>query len=749
VITTDNDGLVTFLNPMAESLTGWTQAEAAGAPLERVFHVLSEGSRQAVESPTVRALRDGVAVGLANHTLLVAKDGTERLIDDNAAPIRNGQGAVAGVVLVFRDTTDRRRQEQAAQDARTYADSIIATLREPFVVLDKGLRVRTANGAFYRDLGLTPEETENHLLYEVGDGQWDVPALRKLLEEVLPHKQAFQGFEWEHDLPGAGARIMLLNARRFEPQGSRPELVLLAFEDVTERRQSEAALLHSESRFRRLFETAKDGILILDARTGRIADANPFMTGLLGYSHYEFLGKELWEIGLFADISENQAAFRELQAKGYIRYAHLPLETRKGKKVEVEFVSNVYEVDRLKVIQCNIRDITERSRLERQTKEQAEALADLHRRKDEFLAMLSHELRSPLAPILNAVHLLRLQGNENLIQHQARVVIERQVGQLSRLVDDLLEVSRIATGRVRLQRERLDLRGIVERAVETVRPLIDRRRHDLSVSLPPGPLWADADPTRLEQVMVNLLNNAAKYTDEGGRIWLTARQEENSVVLRLRDTGVGIGPDLLPRIFDLFAQADRSLDRSQGGLGIGLSVVQRLVEMHGGTVQAFSAGPGQGSEFVVCLPSPPPLEAPGEKPEAAADKPALSWRVLVVDDNVDTAESMGLLLRMSGHEVQMAYTGPTGLEAAVAYQPDVVLLDIGLPGMNGLEVARRLRQHPQLKGAWLVAMTGYGREADLQRSREAGFDHHLIKPVNPLSLLQLLAALAPRPRPAE
>jgi PAS domain S-box-containing protein len=750
VITTDSNGCITFLNPVAHSLTGWKQEEAAGQLLDSVFRIINEESRQPVENPTIRALRDGVVVGLANRTLLIAKDGTERPIDDSAAPIRNEQGEVAGVVLVFRDITERRRQEQAVQDALNYAENIIATLREPFLVLDKNLRVKTANRAFYRHFHVLKDETENQLFYELNDGQWDIPALRKLLEEVLPHKQAFQDFEVEHNLPEMGRRTLLLNARRFEPQNGRPELILLVFEDITESRLSNVALQISEVRYRRLFETAKDGILILDARTGKITEANPFMTGLLSLPHDELLGKELWEIGVFSDISENQTAFRELQAKGYIRYAHLPLETRQKQKVEVEFVSNVYEVDHRKVIQCNIRDISDRARLERITQQQAATLADLHRRKDEFLAMLSHELRNPLAPILNAVHLLRLQGNENLIQHQARVIIERQVGQLSRLVDDLLEVSRIATGRVRLHQERLDLRGVVERAVEAVRPLIDRRRHELSLSLPPEPVWLHGDPNRLEQVLVNLLNNACKYTDEGGRIGLTVFPEEDKVVLRVQDTGIGIAADLLPHIFDLFTQADRSLDRSQGGLGIGLALVQRLVELHGGTVQAFSAGLGRGSEFVVRLPVPPQgTTTQNQDEEAPAHQPAPSCRVLVVEDNLDAAESMALLMRMSSHDVRVAHTGPDGLEVAVAFRPQIVLMDIGLPGMDGYEVARRLRQHPDLKGVRLIALTGYGRESDLQRSQEAGFDHHLVKPVNPLKLLELLATLTVEPQPVE
>ena len=746
VVTADADGVVTFLNAAAQSLTGWTQAEAAGVPLEAVFRIINEESRKPVENPAARALREGTIVGLANHSLLIARDGTERPIDDSAAPIRNEAGDIAGVVLVFRDCTERRRHERAAQEALDYAEEIVATLREPFLVLDRSLRVMTANASFYRAFHASEDETVGRFIYELGNGQWDIPGLRTLLEEAIPKAIAVHDFEVEHDFPAIGPRSMLLNARRFPPEGEHPNLVLLAIEDVTERRRSDAALQDSELRFRRLFQTAKDGILILDAALGTIIEANPFMCGLLGYELDDFLGKELWEIGLFQDKEASRDAYRELLAKGYIRYEHLPLKTKGGDEVEVEFVSNLYTVGDRQVAQCNIRDITQRSRMERQAKAQAAALADLHRRKDEFLAMLSHELRNPLSPILNAVHLLRLQGDENLIQQEARSIIERQVGQLSHLVDDLLEVARFTSGKIRLHPVRLDMRGVVERAVESARPLIDGRRHVLTVDVPDEPIWLDADPTRLEQVVVNLLNNAAKYTDEGGRIWLEARASGHEMVLSVRDTGIGIDLEQFPDIFDLFTQADRSLDRSQGGLGIGLSLVQRLVDMHRGTVEVHSEGLGRGSEFTIRLPLPPsPAPEPPSAPTGSAERPAHAGRVLVVDDNVDSAEILATLLRMSGHDVRTAYTGPTALEAAVAHLPDVVLLDIGLPGLNGYEVARRLRQDPQLKGVRLVAMTGYGDEADRQLAQEAGFDRHLVKPVDFPKVEELLTTLLTPP----
>jgi len=403
-------------------------------------------------------------------------------------------------------------------------------------------------------------------------------------------------------------------------------------------------------------------------------------------------------------------------------------------------------------------------RLFETSQEQAAALADLDHRKDEFLAMLGHELRNPLAPILNAALLLRLQSNrnrlhgiENPVLHQSVSIIERQVGQLVHLIDDLLEVSRITTGRIQLQQDRIAVAAVIENAVGTVRALIEQRKHELTVSLPTQAIWVVADAARLEQVVVNLLANAAKYTEPGGQIWVSVetasrererpeecvqRERPEECVLRVRDTGGGIAPEILPRIFDLFTQAERTLDRSQGGLGIGLALVQRLVEMHGGTVEASSVL-GQGSEFVVRLPtvSPPERQLLPPVPEKAVPT-VPSLRVLVVDDNVDTATTLAMLVQASGHEVRTAYDGTAVLEAALDYRPNVVLLDIGLPGLNGFEVAKGLRLQPALQNVVLVAMTGYGQESDRHRSREAGFDHHLVKPADFGKVLQILATVS-------
>jgi PAS domain S-box-containing protein len=516
-----------------------------------------------------------------------------------------------------------------------------------------------------------------------------------------------------------------------------PDAQMLEHNDalrVTQDRIDEAVAT-SELRYRRLFETAQDGILILDADTGTIFDANPFLVKMLGYSHDELMGKELWEIGLFRDRRANRDAMGQLQTQGYIRYENLPLETKDGQCKDVEFVSNVYEVADQRVIQCNIRDITDRKRAE-------EALKNADHRKDEFLAMLAHELRNPLAPIRSAIQLMRLKGSDDVTVQRAQVVVERQVQHLVRLVDDLLDVSRISRGKIALRLEPADLASVVARAVEISRPLIDDRNHHLELTLPEAAVRVEADLTRLAQVVSNLLNNAAKYTEEGGCIDLIVEQLGEEAVVRVRDSGVGIATDMLASIFDLFIQVKGSVSRSQGGLGIGLTLVRSLVEMHGGSVQAKSGGLGQGSEFVVRLPlmreslaSAPALPLEQEKLTQA-----LPQRILVVDDNGDAAEMLAMQLRFRGHEVRTAYDGLAALAAVRAQPPDVVLCDIGMPDMDGLEVARHLRQDLGLKRAFLVALTGYGGEGDRRRSREAGFNAHLVKPVDLIDLEPLLSA---------
>jgi PAS domain S-box-containing protein len=371
------------------------------------------------------------------------------------------------------------------------------------------------------------------------------------------------------------------------------------------------------------------------------------------------------------------------------------------------------------------------------------------RLKDEFLATLAHELRNPLAPIRNALQILRIGGDSPEIFAQVREMMERQLAHMVRLVDDLLDISRITRGKIVLHPEHLDVTTVLQNAIETSRPVIEASQHELIVEVPPEPLWISGDATRLAQVISNLLNNAAKYTHERGRIWLSAARESGQAVIRVRDTGMGIPAAMLPRVFDMFTQVDRHLQRAQGGLGIGLTLVRRMVEMHGGTVEAQSEGQDQGSEFIVRLPLAEDSELSvtdqSEGPiEKALPVVAAIRRILVVDDNADSAQTLSMLLQVMGNDVQLAYDGPSALIVAEQFHPAMALLDIGLPGMNGYELARKIREIPDLKEILLVAQTGWGQDEDRRRSAEAGFDAHLVKPVDPASLQDLLQNLKPK-----
>jgi PAS domain S-box-containing protein len=491
VLATDTEGRLTFLNPVAQTLTGWREEEAKGERLSTVFQIVNEDTRQPVANPVLRALQEGAIVGLTNHTLLIARNGIEQPIDDSAAPIRDEQGQVLGAVMVFRDVTERRRAEQA--------------------------------------------------------------------------------------------------------------------------------------------------------------------------------------------------------------------------------------------------------------------LRDVDRRKDEFLATLAHELRNPLAPVRNAVELLRLSADDPASLQKARQIMERQLGQMVRLVDDLSDISRISRGKLRLRKETVELATTVQSALEETRPLIEACGHQLTISLPPGPVYLDADPSRLTQVFSNLLNNAAKYTNKGGRIWLSADAVNREVRVSVRDTGIGFAPERLPELFKMFSQGDPGLERSQGGLGIGLALVRGLVELHGGAIEAHSDGVGLGSEFVIRLPvlkglvQRAPRAEPGDVEEPLPASPS-KCRILVVDDNVDSATSLAMILRRMGHDTQTAFDGLEAVQAAAAFQPQVVLLDIGLPKMNGYEAARRIRQQRWEQKLAIIALTGWGQEKDKQMALDAGFDHHLTKPVEPVALERLLALISPATR---
>jgi PAS domain S-box-containing protein len=524
---------------------------------------------------------------------------------------------------------------------------------------------------------------------------------------------------------------------------------------ANQRRELERALRHRGEQLETLLERAPLGIYLVDADF-RIRAVNPVARPTFGDVPDSVVGRDfdevvhvLWEKS-YAD--EVVRIFRHTLATGESYFTRERAEIRRDRGV-VEYYE--WRLDRITLpdgqrgLVCYFRDISAQVAARKAVEESREALKEADRRKDEFLATLAHELRTPLAPIHNALQILRLAGPDGAVARSVHDMMERQVNHMVRLVDDLMEVSRISRGKLDLRKQRVDLAAVVGSAVETTRPLIDAAGHLLTVDLGSEQLELDADPVRLAQVFGNLLNNAAKYTPNGGRIMLRAERRGPAVIVSVRDNGAGIRMDVLPKVFEPFVQAERTYNRSQGGLGIGLTLARSIVSLHGGTIEAYSAGPGQGSEFLVRLPllQRAALEA-GAEPSKAATRIS-GQRILVVDDNIDAAESLSALLRCLGADVLTVHDGPAALECVRIHKPSAAVLDIGMPGMDGYEVARRTRAEPDGAQLLLIALTGWGNEEDRRRSREAGIDHHLVKPVELNVLENLLAARHARQSSAE
>jgi PAS domain S-box-containing protein len=521
-----------------------------------------------------------------------------------------------------------------------------------------------------------------------------------------------------------------------------------------ERRKRESeSLAQADERMRSVVNHVVDGIISIDER-GTITTFNPAAERIFGYAAAEVIGQNVRMLMPEPYRHQHDSYISNYLQTGRAKIIGIGREVsgrrRDGSVFPMELAISVFRLGGERHFTGIVRDITERKRMEHELQERLRELAEADSQKNEFLAMLAHELRNPLAPMRNALHLLSMPGVPDDTAQRALGMMGRQLNHLIRLVDDLLDVSRIIQGKIELRKQVIDVGSVVHRAVETAQPLIDARRHRLALTVPQTPVFVEGDLLRLAQVVANLLTNAAKYSPPESRIDVSVEQEDGAAVIRVRDEGIGIDADVLPRVFDLFVQADASLARSEGGLGVGLTLVKRLVDMHGGEVAASSAGLGRGSEFSIRLPLVSHDVACGgteERPARANVTDALRRRVLVVDDNVDAAESIAMILRLSGYDVRCTHDGMTALDAARSYHPHVVVLDIGLPGISGYEVARRLRLDPEFEETPLVAVTGYGQEVDRRRSERAGIDYHLTKPVDPNALQQLLAQPPPHGKP--
>jgi len=968
VITTDIDGNIISLNLVAEALTGWSEVDAQGRPLDQVFHIVNEETGKDVENPAHCALREGRVMGLANHTVLIARNGERTPIDDSAAPIRDEQGQVHGVVLIFRSIADRRKAEIAleeslndlkrGQEAQARLAAIVEGSQD--AIISKTLEgiVTSWNAGAEQMFGYTPEEAigqsitmlippdrieEERMILErlrsgkriehyetirltkngrqikvsltispIYDASGRVIGASKISRDITARKRAEERLsiqnmvttalaetsnlteaaprileciceaqDWQvgalwcvddesnalrcvntHYLPSAqvaGFLAACLGERTFERGVGLPGRVWrlgkstwirdVAFEPNFQRAAiARAEGLHSAFAFPIMLNNNVLGVVEFFSHEIREPDADLLkMMNAIGSQIGQFIERRRSEeafrarekrteetarflsdaSGALAELTDYRSTLQKVAALAVPFFAdwcaidmldtdgslhRLAVTHKDADKTEwartlmekypphpddprglyqvlrtgrTEWVAQIPEslleqsardAEHLRILQelrprsyictplCSrskplgvmtfvtaesghtydATDVAAAEDLARRTViaiENANLLATLKEadnRKDEFLAMLAHELRNPLAPIRNAVQIFRGKGLPVPELQWATEVIDRQVRQLSRLVDDLLDVSRITRGKVELRKEQVELSQVIQSAVEASRPLIEKWGHNLTVTVPPEPIPLEADPTRLAQVFLNLLNNAAKYTDRGGSIQLTAERDKRDVVVRVRDSGIGIPSDMLPHVFDLFHQVDPSIERSEGGLGIGLTLVQRLVALHEGSVEARSEGLGKGSEFIVRLPT---INKAASQDRAKAEQPfpTEKRRILIVDDNRDAADSLAVLLRMMGNDVHTAHDGLEAVGAAATFRPDVVLLDIGLPKLSGYEAARRIREQEGGKKMLLVALTGWSQEEDRRRSREAGFDHHMNKPVDFNILKQLLA----------
>lgn len=743
VITTDVAGRVTYLNESAESLTGWSRADAVGQPLAEVFRIVDETTRQPVESPASRVLREGTVLGLADRTLLIRRDGSQLPIDDSAAPIRDELGVVSGCVLIFRDVTEQRQAERNRVSQLIGARMLASIVESSEVaIVSKSLDgvIQSWNAAAERMFGyLAAEAIGKHISLVIPP---DRLAEEDAIIASLKSGKRVEHFETVRQRADGSRLWVSLTVSPLKDDAGNVIGASKMVIDLDARKRAEA----ERQRFATLIENSTDFVGICDL-DGVPIFINRAGLRLLGIDDLEEARRvHVWDFF----FPEDQGRIREELFPAVLEKGHAEVEVRfrhfkTGAAIWMSYkvLTLTDDAGRPVAIGTVSQDITQRKRLEDNLRALAADLSEADARKDEFLATLAHELRGPLAPLSNVLEVWKRTEDPAKLE-SARDTMARQLGQMLRLVEDLLDLNRITHNRLELRRRRVDLASVVHQAVEASRPLADSLGHELRVELPAEPVWLSADPARLAQVFGNLLNNACKYTDAGGAIALAAERNGGEVVVAVRDTGIGISAEHLDKIFDMFTQGDAAPEKSRDGLGIGLTLVKRLVRMHDGTIEARSAGRGHGSEFVVRLPVLEERAAPPEPaatPGVDADAALRGRRVLIVDDNADSAISLAMLLQLEGNETYTAHDGIEALEAVDAYRPDVALLDIGLPKLNGHDVARRIRERPWGKDMALIALTGWGQDDDRRKSREAGFDAHLVKPVDGGALAKLLGSL--------
>ena len=765
MIATDAKGVIQIFNVGAERMLGYLAAEVMNkitpADISDPRELIARAKELSIQlgtpiTPGFEALVFKASRGIEDiyELTYIRNDGSRFPAIVSVTALRDAQDGIIGYLLIGTDNTarkqveaDQKQLDQRLRDQQFYTRSLIESNIDALMTTDPSGIITDVNKQMEALTGRTRDELigapfKNYFT----DPERAEAAIKLVLSETKLTDYELTTRAWD-----GKETVVSYNATTFYDRERKLQGVFAAARDVTERKQAEQEL----SEKARLLDLSNDAIIVHDLDE-RISSWNKGAEELYGWTSEAVIGKHLDALLQMEFPKPMEEILAQLQSEGQFSGEVVQI-ARDGRRMRSLCR---WVLDRgTKSILTSYTDITERRKLEDSLAARASDLVRADRSKDEFLAMLAHELRNPLAPLRNAAVILRTAGASAEECGQAQRIIGRQIENMTRMIDDLLDISRITEGKIELRRQPVSLADILFAAASVARSGITARSQDLVISLPAEPIFLHADATRLDQVFGNLLANASKYSDSGCHIWLSAElapaqtlpllpnPEDREgrrpvgdegidgvlaapeVIVRVRDDGMGIAPEVLPHIFDLFVQATRSLDRAHGGLGIGLTLVQRLLKMHGGSVEAHSGGLGFGSEFTVRLPillgpvAPPP-------PPPASPTRETPRRMLIVDDNEDSACSMAILQRRRGHETRTAFTGPTAVAVAAEFAPEVVLLDIGLPGMDGFEVARRLRAMPAMASAFLVAMSGYGSYDDRAMAQEAGFDEYLIKPVD-------------------
>ncbi len=780
VIATDTDGRVTLINEAAVRATGWTPSDAVGEPIAHVLSLRGADGHVPAENPALRAIRDGHDVGLNARTVLLSRTDDHVPVEHRARPLRASDDRIAGAVVAFRDVGERRHLEIDLERSRGFLRSILDALPTHVAMLDRDGHIVAVNAAWRRFAdengfrGTGHAGVADHLAAgcdedragQIADG------IRSVLEGHRPDFSA----EYTCRVPG---KLRWFQIQVTSLDGLEQVKAVVAHEEISERVESQIRTERQSDQLQRLADVAnlvnaaqdvRSVLGLVTAGARGILDAERVVAyavagadGLVNEAQAPQPdpgqspsrgGRSSWRSAPSEPLERVMRLTRaQLEAIPAWRtffagaghgvpgaWMGVPLVGRDGQHLGAIHMTSR---DESTFTEHDEPIVAQLARLAASALEGAslyEELREGDRRKDEFLATLAHELRNPLAPMRNVIEIIK-RAPEAATLKDAASVLERQLRQMVRLIDDLLDISRITKGKLELRQDRLDVGAVIRDAVESCRPSIDASGHHLHLSLPLEPVVAFADHARLSQVFANLIDNAAKYSERGGTIEISLDTTAREATVRVRDEGIGIDPEMLPRLFDMFTQGDHSRERARGGLGIGLTLVRSIVELHGGRVQASSAGPGMGSTFVVRLPLASTRRRTAEHPIAGGPAVQPSFRphrVLVVDDNPDAAESLSMLLRLEGHDVRVAEDGRSALELASAFEPSVALLDIGLPGMSGYDVARALRNDPKTARCKLIALTGWGQDADRRRSAEAGLDHHLVKPLELDALKRLL-----------